>query len=128
MAGKIKVTENGISGAKDGSRLLVVIVNRGFAEDVVEKSRLEGATGATILSGRGTAGVGQMFMGMQITPEKEIVLIAIEEKYADAAMKKITETLGMVSAASGICFNVPIAYITKKAKAPTTVPEGEPKP
>lgn len=95
------------------NKLLITIVNRGFAEEVIEQSRAQGATGATILHGRGSAGVGEKFMGMSITPEKEIVIIVIKEELADKVMKGIAERSGVTSAAGGICFCVPINHLTK---------------
>lgn len=104
------------SAEKEGNKLLVVIVNRGFADEVIEKSRAAGATGATILSGRGSAGVGEHFMGMTITPEKEVILILIKAELAAAVTKTIMEHSGIASAAGGICFNVPVSHITKQKK------------
>lgn len=95
------------------NKLLVVIVNRGFAEDVIEQSRLTGAMGATILHGRGSAGIGEHFMGMNITPEKEIVLIVIKDTLVAATMEAIATHSGTTTAAGGICFCVPVNHMTK---------------
>ncbi len=57
---------------------IMVVVNRGFAEKVVEVARESGAKGATILHGRGQ-GVHQKillpFVNIELQPEKEIVLL-----------------------------------------------------
>lgn len=98
----------------NGKKLLVIVVNRGFAEEVVDKSRLDGATGATILHGRGSAYATETFLGLNITPEKEVVLIVIDEKFASAAMTRISETLGVKTNAGGVCFCVPVNAMTKK--------------
>ena len=98
----------------EDKKLLVIVVNRGFAEEVVEKSRLEGATGATILQGRGSANISENFMGLNITPEKEVVLVVLDARHAAAAMKAVTQTLGITSQAGGICFCVPVNAMTKK--------------
>lgn len=117
-----KKTRTGIQGVQDISpdkmldpknKLLVVIVNRGFAEDVIEQSRLTGAMGATILHGRGSASIGEHFMGMNITPEKEIVLIVIQDSLVAATMKAIATHSGTTTAAGGICFSVPVNQMTK---------------
>jgi len=98
------------------NRLLIVIVNRGFADEVIEKSRAAGATGATVLHGRGSAGVGEHFMGMTITPEKEIVIIVLEKELAEAVTKTVMETSGITTAAGGICFSAPVSHVTKQKK------------
>ena len=54
---------------------ILVIVNRGYAENVVHVARESGATGATILHGRGT-GVEETvipIINIELQPEKEIV-------------------------------------------------------
>ncbi len=68
----------------------MVVVNRGFAEKVVDVARLSGATGATIIRGRGTAGHHKVMLpiiNLELQPEKEIVLIItgihVSERVAD---------------------------------------------
>ncbi len=56
----------------------MVVVNRGFAEKVVDVARLSGATGATIIRGRGTAEHQKVLLpiiNLELQPEKEIVLL-----------------------------------------------------
>ncbi len=68
---------------------LFVIVNRGFAENVVDLARQAGATGATILHGRGSGAhqtVVLPIINFELQPEKEIVcLITGSEISADIA-------------------------------------------
>lgn len=54
---------------------ILVIVNRGYAENVVEVARESGATGATILHGRGTGAQETVIpiINIEVQPEKEIV-------------------------------------------------------
>jgi len=92
----------------------MVIVNRGFAEQVVEKSRQHGATGATILHGRGSAGIGEKFMGMQITPEKETVMIVVNSQIADGVHKELMDLLNTNPNIGGISFILPVTHMTKK--------------
>ena len=109
-----EIVEAAAHKVEQGNKLLVIIVNRGFADNVVEVARGAGAKGATILHGRGSAGVGEQFMGMSITPEKEIVLIVISDEFASAASKAITENFGRESDANGICFTAPISHLTRQ--------------
>jgi hypothetical protein len=95
------------------NKLLVVVCNNGFSGEVVEQSRLLGASGATILSGRGTAGITDTFLGMNITPEKEIVLIVLEEKIAAETMSHIAENFGVSTPACCFCFILPIEMYTR---------------
>ncbi len=57
---------------------IMVVVNRGLGENVVEVARKSGATGATVIHGRGT-GEHQMvklpILNIELQPEKEIVFL-----------------------------------------------------
>jgi nitrogen regulatory protein PII len=57
---------------------ILVVINRGFADEVVHQARLSGATGATILHGRGTDLKGSVrvpLFNVEVQPEKEIVML-----------------------------------------------------
>lgn len=57
---------------------IMVVVNRGFAEKVIEVARQSGATGATIIRGRGTDEHQKVILpviNIELQPEKEIVLL-----------------------------------------------------
>ncbi len=57
---------------------IMVVVNRGFAEKVVEVARESGAKGATVIHGRGTDGQHEVLLpilNIELQPEKEIVLL-----------------------------------------------------
>lgn len=57
---------------------IVAIVNRGFAEKVVEIARESGATGATIIHGRGIDVHQKVLLpviNIELQPEKEIVFL-----------------------------------------------------
>lgn len=55
---------------------IIAVVNRGFAEKVVDVARQAGATGATIVRGRGADGNQKVLLpiiNVELQPEKEIV-------------------------------------------------------
>ena len=57
---------------------LLAVVNRGYAEDVIDAARQAGATGATIFHGRGTGdhqAVILPIINIELQPEKEIVCL-----------------------------------------------------
>ena len=70
--------------------LVITIVNRGFADEVMDAAKAAGATGGTVLYGRGT-GIheAEKFFGITIQPEKEVVLILTPLKTRNAIMKAI---------------------------------------
>lgn len=72
---------------------IVVVVNRGFAEKVVEVARQSGAKGATIIHGRGTDEQQEILLpilNIELQPEKEIVLLItgthVSEAVADGIL------------------------------------------
>ncbi len=104
-----KKTESGglIMRAADYD-LIVTIVNRGFADDVMLAARKAGAFGGTIVNARGTGMNDQKkFFGSVIEPEKEMVLILTDHASRNAIMEEITGSVGLSRAGAGICFSLP---------------------
>ena len=65
---------------------LMVIVDRGFADNVVELARKSGARGATIMHGRGTdenQKVMLPIMNIELQPEKEIILFITNSNFSE---------------------------------------------
>ena len=69
--------------------LIVTIVNRGVAEDVIEASREAGAEGGTVVLGRGI-GVHDKakFLGIPVEPAKDIVLTVTPEEKRIASWRR----------------------------------------
>lgn len=71
-------------------KMITVIVNGGFADDVMDTARKAGATGGTITHARGTAPKDreEKFLNMTIVPEKDMIMILCKseecEKITDA--------------------------------------------
>ena len=94
--------------------LIVSIVNRGYSDYVVNASREAGATGGTIVFARGTNNSGQdeSFMGIQIQPEKDIVLILVKSEDKRVVMRAICDsTSALEKSGHGICFAMPVTNV-----------------
>ena len=66
-------------------RLVVAIVNKGYAEDAMAAARGAGARGGTVLSAHGTAKPDDAtFFGVPIVPEKDVLLVLVPAETADA--------------------------------------------
>ena len=89
--------------------LIVAIINKDYASDLMEAAREAGAKGGTILYARGTGdhNVEKLF-GLTLQQEKEVVLILTEIKNKVAIMKSIIETAGLNTLGRGICFSMPV--------------------
>ncbi|MBO6092719.1 MAG: P-II family nitrogen regulator [Oscillospiraceae bacterium] len=89
--------------------LIFCIVNTGFSGTVMDAARSAGATGGTILRGRGSAGKeAEDFFHIQIEPEKEIVMILVPVEIKDNIMTSIYKEAGLASAGQGIIFSLPV--------------------
>lgn len=85
--------------------LIVTIVKKGHADKVVKVSRQAGASGATILHGRGS-GIHEQkkLLGIAIEPEKDIVLTVIHQDKTKAVLAAINEEGELNKPATGIAF------------------------
>lgn len=88
-----------------GFDLLVTIVNKGFAEEVMTAAKTVGAEGGTIIGGRGT-GIHEnaKLFGIAIEPEKEIVLILIDKTKTTIVLDAITKTVELNKPGRGVAF------------------------
>ena len=96
----------------DRHELIIVIANEGRTDDVMDAARSAGATGGTVLHGKGSANEETArFLNISISSEKEVILIvALKEKKADI-MRGILEKAGPGTEASSIIFSVPVTSV-----------------
>lgn len=89
--------------------LLVAIINKGYSDLVMEAAKISGARGGTIFNARGTGNkeMGEFF-GVPIQPEKEIVLILVENSIKDKCLLNIYKNAGLETRGQGIVFALPV--------------------
>lgn len=109
----------GILAGKDEKvfDLLVAIVGRGFSDYVVSAARNAGATGATIIYGRGTSDYDKQVMGISLQPEREVVLVVVKKEDRQKVMKAICDETSVIEEGRGLCFSMPITQIYGMARA-----------
>ena len=93
-------------------KALYIIVNAGFASEVVDIARSLGSTGATIINARGSVAKPKTILGITIDTEKEIVLSVVKKEVAIRIMQKIKEKAGVGTPAHGLCFFLPVEMST----------------
>ena len=92
--------------------LIVVILNEGCSDMVMAAARPAGATGGTVLSGKGTgARESEKFLGISLANEKDVVLIVADKAKKSAIMKAIMEKAGPGTDAAAICFSLPVTNV-----------------
>lgn len=92
--------------------LVICVVNAGFVDLVMDAARDAGATGGTVIHGRGTGNkkIAQTF-GISISPNKEIVLIVIPEKIHDQVVNAVYKNAGLDTPSQGIIFTLPLERV-----------------
>ena len=100
------VTQGDVGMAEGKAReLITVILNRGYADDAMAAARKAGAGGGTIINARGTAREDDAkFFGMHIVPEKEMLLIVVEQEKKDRVLEAIRTLPCLAEPGSGIAF------------------------
>ena len=93
-------------------KALYIIVNAGFASEVVEIAREQGSTGATIINARGSFANPKKILGITIDTEKEIVISVVEKEVGVKIMQAVKEKAGVGTNAHGLCFFMPIEMST----------------
>ena len=89
--------------------VIFAIVNEGFADDVMNIAREQGARGGTIINARGVARADAAeFFGITVHTEKEIVMMVVPKKIKDNILNEIYKEMGMAKKAKGIAFSMPI--------------------
>lgn len=92
--------------------VIFAIVNSGFAEEVMDLAREEGARGGTILNARGVAREeAAAFFGITLHAEKEILMMVVERDIRDRILNVIYKEMGMSKKAKGIAFSLPISDV-----------------
>ena len=90
--------------------MITVIVNKGFADDVMFAARKAGATGGTVINARGTAREDdEKFFGVHIVPEKDMLIIVVEHEKKAAVLASIQELKCLKEPGMGIAFSSPVS-------------------
>ena len=85
--------------------LISVILNKGYADDAMEAAREAGAGGGTVINARGTAREDdEKFFGVHIVPEKEMLVMVVEEDKKTAVLNAIRDLKCLSEPGSGIAF------------------------
>lgn len=105
-----KILEEGTYNMKNEhhNNLIVISINEGYSESVMQVARKAGATGGTIIKGR-LADAEQFaeFVNTGIDGEREMLCILAPSKVSRQIMEDVNKDFGLTSDANGIIFAVP---------------------
>lgn len=99
-------------GNKNEMDLIVTIVEKGYAEDVIDFSKKAGAEGGTILSGRGCGPHDTAkLLGILIEPEKEVVLTLVPHSKTNTILTAIEIGMNLNEPGKGIAFVLNVSNV-----------------
>lgn len=89
--------------------LIVAIANYGYNTQVMKAAEEGGATGGTVLHGKGVGMKrAQQFLGVSLVSEKEVLFIVARSEQKNKIMRSIMEKAGIDSKAGTIVFSLPV--------------------
>ena len=92
--------------------LIIVILNEGYSDRVMDAARDAGATGGTVLHAKGTGAVrAEKFFGVSLADEKDLIYIVARAGEKANIMRSINEKAGTNTPAGAICFSLPISSV-----------------
>lgn len=92
--------------------LIVAIANEGRTDAVMDAARGAGATGGTVLHGKGTSSQNdKKFYNVSLANEKEVVLVVAKAENKSEIMREIIKNAGPDTDAGAIVFSLPVSEI-----------------
>lgn len=94
--------------------LILVNVNHGFTDTVMDTARAAGARGGTVIRARWTgSGEVESFAGITIQAEKEVLAIVASHREREAIMESINREHGPRTPAGAMVISLPIDYTAR---------------
>lgn len=109
-------TERGEQLMEQGNHhsLILVAVNQGYTDAVMDTARAAGARGGTVIRARWTGmETVEKFACITLQAEKEVLAIVTPNKDRESIMTKINQEHGMKSASQAAVISLPIAHMTR---------------
>ncbi len=94
------------------NELIIVILNEGYSDTVMDAARSAGATGGTVLHAKGTMKAqSEKFFGVSLADEKDMIYIVSSGEKKSAIMSAISKAAGTDTKCGAFCFSLPIAEV-----------------
>lgn len=92
--------------------LIIVILNEGYSDMVMDAARDAGATGGTVFHAKGTGRTkSEKFFGVSLAEEKDMIYILASARKKSAIMQNINRECGPGTRACAICFSLPVSEV-----------------
>ncbi len=94
--------------------LILISVNRGFTDDVMQTAKKAGATGGTVIKARlAEAQIVEAYANTKLNEEKEIVTILAPDSVRNQILEDVNREFGLKSEAQGVVLSVPVDKVFK---------------
>ena len=105
---QMEENENGMA-LEYNHNLLIITINSGYLDDVMAAAREAGASGGTVLHAHSLGSEGtKKKWGVDVLPEREMILILIGKEKCRDVMAAINEKCGVDSKAQGVVISIPV--------------------
>lgn len=92
--------------------LILTIANEGYTDTVMDAARSAGATGGTVVHGKGTGSKdAEKFFQVSIAQEKELIFIVSKASDKARIMSSILKLAGPETEAGSIVFSLPVSNV-----------------
>lgn len=92
--------------------LIIVILNEGYSDMVMDAARAAGATGGTVFHAKGTGRTRtEKFFGVSLAEEKDMIYILASAGKKSAIMQNVNRECGPETKAGAICFSLPVSEV-----------------
>lgn len=93
-------------------KLVLSSVKASLTDKIVDTAKKAGATGATIIPGRGTGiNEAKTFFGLSLEAQTDIILFLVEEHLVLTILNTIKEAGEFHKPGTGIAFAVPVEHV-----------------
>ncbi len=104
--------DNSVPVMKFDYELIVIILNEGYTDTVMNAARPAGAAGGTVLHAKGTgAKQAEKFFGVSLADEKELIFIVSKAGEKGKIMKAVADNCGPGTPAGAIAFSLPASEV-----------------
>lgn len=92
--------------------VIFVIVNSGYADEVMDVAREMGVRGGTIMNARGVVKEdAAAFFGITLHADKEMLMMVVEKSIRDNVLNGIYKALDMSKKSTAIAFTLPVSDV-----------------
>ena len=94
--------------------LILISVNRGYTDEVMQVAKKAGATGGTVIKARlAEAQLLEAYANTTLNEEKEIVSILAPNSIRNQILEDVNREFGLKSEAQGVVLSVPVDKVFK---------------